>query len=214
MLDVHPPTEKIHGAKDFLLHILTITIGLFIALALEGCVERWHQRGLRRDAEANLRLELQDNRKALSDGLSVMKDEQKMLTGVLDFLAAKKAGKAFDVSHLGLGFSILSLRDASWKTAGTTGALALMDYAQVERYAAVYGVQEQMMRLEQETLDDFLGMQSYSVYGFDPAKFSAADATNGEPQVRRALAHLVATEQVATGVLKGYDEVLGGEGKK
>lgn len=93
MLDVHPPTEKIHGAKDFLLHILTITIGLFIALALEGCVERWHQRGLRRDAEVNLRLELQDNRKALTNGLPVMKEEQKMLMGVLDFLARRRLGR-------------------------------------------------------------------------------------------------------------------------
>jgi hypothetical protein len=30
MLDVHPPHEKIHGFKDFLLHLLTITIGLLI----------------------------------------------------------------------------------------------------------------------------------------------------------------------------------------
>ena len=39
MLDVHPPHEKMHGFKDFLLHLLTITIGLLIALGLEGCVE-------------------------------------------------------------------------------------------------------------------------------------------------------------------------------
>lgn len=115
------------------------------------------------------------------------------------------------MSQLGLGFSILNLNDTSWKTAGATGALALMDYPQVQRYAAVYQVQDQMMRLEQETLDDFLVMQSYSVYRFDPSKFSAADATSGEPEVRRALAHLVATEQVAAGVLKEYDAVLDGE---
>jgi hypothetical protein len=36
MLDVHPPHEKMHGFKDFLLHLLTITIGLLIALGLEG----------------------------------------------------------------------------------------------------------------------------------------------------------------------------------
>ena len=43
MLDVHPPHEKMHGFKDFLLHLLTITIGLLIALGLEGCVEHWKQ---------------------------------------------------------------------------------------------------------------------------------------------------------------------------
>ena len=49
MLDVHPPHEKVHGFKDFLLHILTITIGLLIALSLEGCVEWRHHRHLDRD---------------------------------------------------------------------------------------------------------------------------------------------------------------------
>ena len=34
------PHEKIHGFKDFLVHLFTITIGLLIALGLEGCAER------------------------------------------------------------------------------------------------------------------------------------------------------------------------------
>jgi hypothetical protein len=58
MLDVHAPHEKIHGIRDFLLHLFTITVGLLIALALEGCVERWHHRELRNEADANLRQEL------------------------------------------------------------------------------------------------------------------------------------------------------------
>lgn len=31
MLDVHPPHELVHGIRDFLLHLLTITVGLLIA---------------------------------------------------------------------------------------------------------------------------------------------------------------------------------------
>ncbi len=50
MLDVHPPHEKIHGFRDFLLHLLTITIGLLIALGLEALVERVHQNHLREES--------------------------------------------------------------------------------------------------------------------------------------------------------------------
>lgn len=39
MLDVHPPHHAIRGWKDFLLHLLTITIGLLLALSLEGWLE-------------------------------------------------------------------------------------------------------------------------------------------------------------------------------
>jgi hypothetical protein len=35
MMEIHPP-HAIHSAKDFLLQLLTITIGILIALALEG----------------------------------------------------------------------------------------------------------------------------------------------------------------------------------
>ena len=54
MLDVHSPHEKMHGFKDFLLHLLTITIGLLIALGLEGYAEHWKQRELKKDATCQL----------------------------------------------------------------------------------------------------------------------------------------------------------------
>jgi hypothetical protein len=43
-MDVHPPHLPIHTWKDFLLHLLTITIGLFIALTLEASIESIHHR--------------------------------------------------------------------------------------------------------------------------------------------------------------------------
>ena len=61
MLDVHPPHEKVHGFKDFLLHILTITIGLLIALSLEGCVEWRHHRHLVAEARESLHEEIKAN---------------------------------------------------------------------------------------------------------------------------------------------------------
>jgi hypothetical protein len=42
VLDVHPPHEPVHGWRDFFVHPATITIGLLIALSLEGCVEWRH----------------------------------------------------------------------------------------------------------------------------------------------------------------------------
>ena len=56
MLEVHPPSEPVHGWRDFFIHLATITIGLLIALSLEGCVEFWHHRSLVHEAEAVCRL--------------------------------------------------------------------------------------------------------------------------------------------------------------
>lgn len=75
MLDVHAPHEKIHGYKDFFLHLFTITVGLLIALGLEGCVEWGHHRHLRREAEVNLRQEVRDNEKELRSSREATQDE-------------------------------------------------------------------------------------------------------------------------------------------
>ena len=67
MLDVHPVHGKMAGFKDFLLHLFTITVGLLIALALEGWVERMHHHEIRDEADANLRQEIRDNAKEIEE---------------------------------------------------------------------------------------------------------------------------------------------------
>ncbi len=211
MLDVHPPYEKIHGFKDFLLHLLTITIGLLIALSLEGLVEKYHNRELRQEADRNLRQEIQDNRKEVESLKSILQQEEKTLGSTLDFIKAKEQGKPFDVNGIKLGFSIGTLSDASWRTAGATGALALMEYGQVQKYASLYQLQDKLGRLQDQTFDDFLRMQSYVLHGFDPVKFTAADAAAAEPDVRHALAHLVAMDEIGDALGNQYKRVLKGE---
>lgn len=60
-MDVHPPHQPVRGWKDFALHLLTITVGLFIALTLEAAVQSMHHRHLVRDARQNLRREIAAN---------------------------------------------------------------------------------------------------------------------------------------------------------
>ena len=55
MLDVHAPEHRIHGTRDFFLHLFTITIGLLIALGLEASVEALHHRHQRQEAETLIR---------------------------------------------------------------------------------------------------------------------------------------------------------------
>jgi hypothetical protein len=55
MLDVHPPERGIHGIRDFFIHLMTITVGLLIALGLENAVEAVHHRHQRKEAEVTLR---------------------------------------------------------------------------------------------------------------------------------------------------------------
>jgi len=211
LLDVHPPHGATHSIKDFLLHILTITIGLFIALFLEGCVEKLHQHHLRDEADSNIQLEIRHNEKELKTTLDAAALEQKNLIEVLKFLQAKSEAKPYPIEDISLGFTTGNVSDANWRTATTTGALGLMEYKRVEGFAAAYQVQDIFTRLEAETLDEFLNLQSYVAYGFDPDKLSAADARAAIPDVRKTLSHVIALKQVGAGLNHAYEDALAGK---
>lgn len=110
MLDVHSPHERIHGFRDFLLHLLTITIGLLIALGLEGCVEWSHHRHLRQEADANLHQEIRDNKKELAETRSSIANERENLINVLKFLEARSLNQHYNIHRLSLNFNLATLR--------------------------------------------------------------------------------------------------------
>jgi hypothetical protein len=83
-----------------------------------------------------------------------------------------------------------------------------MEYDQVQRYAAVYQLQDKYSALQDQTIDEFLQLQSYVIYGFDPEKITPADAGPAELETRRTLAHLTAMDQVGTALATEYDAVL------
>jgi hypothetical protein len=198
MLDVHPPHEKMHGFKDFLLHLLTITIGLLIALGLEGYAEHWRQRELKKDADTKLRQEIRDNAQEIALVHNANASEQENLKRIVDFLNARKKSEPYDTRQIRLGFTMGDLKSASWKTAAATGALGFMEYDQVQRYSAVYQLQDKYSALQDQTIDEFLQLQSYVIYGFDSEKITPVDAGSAELDTRRALVHLVAMDQVGT----------------
>ena len=208
MLDVHPPHEKMHGFKDFLLHLLTITIGLLIALGLEGYAEHWKQRELKKDAETKLRQEIRENAQEIALVHNATASEQANLKRIVDFLSARKKNEPYDTRQIRLDFTLGDLKSASWKTAAATGALGFMEYDQVQRYSNVYQLQDKYSALQDQTIDEFLQLQAYFIYGFDPEKITPVDGGSPELDTRRALVHLTAMDQVGTALAREYDAVL------
>ena len=155
VIDVHPPNEPIHGWRDFFIHLTTITIGLFIALSLEGCVEWRHHHHLAHEAETSLHAEIRQNSQAVQKYLVVVHKQQEAL--VKDVVILKhiiKNQKAPDASKIALEFNITSLDNVSWKTAQSTTALAYMPYAQVEEYSDIYSTQSELNDAEHQAARD------------------------------------------------------------
>ena len=163
MLDVHPPHGTMHGARDFFLHLFTITVGLLIALGLEGCVERQHQHHLVHEAEAGMRREIGENAKGIASLRQQVKDEENQLdqdVGVLKRAKAHPGGKHEDISFT---FRMQSFGDLTWKTAQTTGALALMPYGDATSYSNIYTLQDELYQEQREIVVDVMRAASIIV---------------------------------------------------
>src|ERR1041385_6630226 len=68
-MEIHAPKEPILTVKEAVVHLSIVTVGILIALSLEGLVEWRHQRSLVREARENIATEIQDNRKELQKTL-------------------------------------------------------------------------------------------------------------------------------------------------
>jgi hypothetical protein len=143
VLDVHPPHEPLYSWRDFFIHLATITIGLLIALSLEGCVEWQHRRHLVHEAETSLHREIQENSKNLQATLDDLHKQQDALEQ--DIVVLKKIianPKVTNHDPMSIGFHISGFKSVNWKTAQSTGALSYMPYERAEEYSTIYYQQD------------------------------------------------------------------------
>jgi hypothetical protein len=163
-MDVHPPHKPITTASEFFLHLFTITIGLLIAVGIEGCVEYSHHRHLVHEAEMTLRAEIQHNSDNMASALKTIHAEQKAIDDNLDALKRIQAhpnDKEAQNASLNAQFRIIGLDDTAWKTAQATAALTYMPYQKAQKYSDIYSTQEEFTAAEERQLEDeaaFLGV--------------------------------------------------------
>lgn len=207
MLDVHPPHEPVHGIRDFLLHLLTITVGLLIALGLEAAVEWRHHVHLRHEAEENIRRELRDNQTDLRATVSYIPEEQKHFKELAEYLRAHASGQNATIQSVTVAWHMTTPQDASWQTAAATGALAYMDYNEVQKFAAAYQLQKKLDALQDTTLQPVITLIGYVVAG-DPSKLSKEESQATLIQVSSVMAHVETLREIAADLTKKYDEAL------
>jgi hypothetical protein len=140
-VDVHPAHYPLRTWRDFFLQLLTITIGLFIALTLQAGVESLHHRHLVRDARENLRREIQANHKRYAENVRKLENNRLQLARNIDQLRNLRSGKPIEKKALAWGWDWNSFADASWKTAQVSGAVSYMSPDLISAYTDVYDQQ-------------------------------------------------------------------------
>ena len=174
-MDVHPPFQSIHTWKDFLLHLLTITIGLFIALTLEAAVESTHHRHLVRDAHENLRREIELNHKVYANNVRDLRLNRNQLARDIDQLRELRTGKKLENPNLSWTSHWDSYGDAAWKTARASGAVGYMDSGWISTYSWVYAQQEYVNSTALALVNEEIRASAPLEVAKDPLKLSPAE---------------------------------------
>jgi hypothetical protein len=153
-MDVHPPHQAIRTWKDFLLHLLTITIGLFIALTLEASIESIHHRHLVRDAHNGLQQEIQANHALYATNLRRLEENRVQLQRDIDQLRQLRDGKIPDHADLSWNWKWDSYTETAWNTARDSGAVPYMDTDRISIYSATYAQQRYINATALSILDE------------------------------------------------------------
>lgn len=136
-MDIHAPERPIASLKDFGIHIAIVTIGILIALGLEGVRESIHAHALVRETRAQFRAELQNSH-------AQMAEEMKRVTAGdirLNKLASSAPAMAREHPEQVLA-ELKAVQNPnfffatnSWQAALSSGALAHMSTDEVSDYA-------------------------------------------------------------------------------
>lgn len=212
-MDIHPPSGAIHSFKDFFLHLLTVILGILIALSLEGLIEWRHHRSLAEEARSNLTAEIRENRELLTGGLAAAPQAEQRLKATIETIEAYRKNHRDDrTSRLDWSFGLFPLSATAWSTAASTGALGYMDYSEVKAYTRAYVLQEEFLTLQQSTLGKWLDLQKW-LPRRDPqgslSNLNNEELSQIEADASAALLHTETEEQIAKDLVQQYAKVLG-----
>ena len=209
-MEVHPPHGPIHSIKEFMVHLLAITIGLLIALGLESSVEWVHHRHLARDARENILQEVRANRQMVARQLSVLPAEEKRLDEILSGVDDVQHGRPTNPLGDFMWTSIL-LQDSAWRTASSTGAVAFMSYDEVQRYSVLYGVQQLNGSILDRNLADRHEMDVFIDRMQSPGKLSDAEFESGKRSILSAKFRELEFNEIDTALNASYTKLLSQE---
>jgi hypothetical protein len=161
-MEIHGPEGPTNSFKDFAIHIVIVTIGILIALGLEGVREAIYVRRIVRDARENFHVELQGNRANLDKELKNDRETLSQLNQIiLDLPELRKNPNEFRARVGKIYPSGYFFSSSRWEAALSTGALGHMSVDEVNQYAEANFLVHAYSTLELQTNTDWQQLEAF-----------------------------------------------------
>lgn len=182
MLDVHPPHKAIGSVSEFFLHLFTITVGLLIAVGIEGLVERHQHSELAEQARSSMTAEIKANAANVSEALQQIATMRAKLQANLAAVGAIQfapAGTGSAAIKLQIDYGGVVVEETAWRTAQATAVLSYMPYDEASVFSNIYAEAEDFNKSQAPLAEDmaaFTGLIRRYGVGERPVTKEAADA--------------------------------------
>src|SRR5262245_57495564 len=101
-----------------------------------------------------------------------------------------------------------TLSSTSWTTAGATGALSYIDYAEAKKFASAYEIQAFLQRTLEEQIHASQEFFAILSFGGSPEKLSDDQLRTLEHDVLNLLSTITLWDQLAAQLSQQYERVL------
>lgn len=208
-MEIHAPDHPLTGWRETAKHLGIVTVGVLIALALEGIVSWADHRLLVREAVANLTAELHNNKKELDTLFASLEKEDGQLQH-LDEIANQLARGPILHGEANLNIVSVELKNAAVTTGQITGAFGYMRYEQVRRYADVYDRQASFMRLQEREGQHFADVLAFVSHIGGTDRPTDEALAHWKSQIDVARVGVFLRQQYGRQLQKSYEEMLAG----
>jgi hypothetical protein len=161
-MEIHGPEGPTNSFKDFAIHIVIVTIGILIALGLEGVRETIYEHHTVRDARENFQAEFHANRTNLDKELINDKKTLAQLDSIIADLPKLKLNPSALAQRVAdLGPSGYFFASSRWESALSSGAVGHMSVDEVNRYAEVNFMVHTYTSLESQASTDWGHLEAF-----------------------------------------------------
>ncbi len=208
-MEIDPPEKPIRSIRDFVIHILTVTIGILIALGLEALVEAHRNRELADHTRADFRAEFTHNRAQLVADIAASDAVRIELEGLIQYGSAKLANQPATLPKLEPSRSFVVLPSTAWETAVATQAFLHLPFAETRGISAAYSRQQAFNAVEARAEEQWFTLAAYG----DVKGIGDADIKPALEKTTIAYAYVTSILDLERRLIVDYDNALSAIGK-
>jgi hypothetical protein len=197
--------HQVRTVREFLVHLVLITLGILIALGLEQLLAAHHRARLGREAVEAFRRELRENRAQVQEMIKAMPTVRAQINGQVALVQGLSPGSKLAAPIVYPNIRFYQVSTASWDTAIATQALNEIPPTEVQRYSAAYGVFGTFMEEERYGLGTW---QELVRFGTDAALLTPEQRLRLIEQLNSYAGFTYLVEMLGKGTLQTCDEAL------